>query len=60
MCTSPRRYEGEIEPVNFHLLGVAFYETKLAGKADKLICHGRRSLTDKLLPAVRAKWPDEI
>lgn len=57
--TFPASYEAEIEPINFHLLGVAFYETQLAGKADKIICHGRRSLIDKLLPAIRAKWPDE-
>lgn len=53
----PKEHEGEVQPFNFHLLGVAFYETKAAGKADKIICHGRRSLFDKLLPAVRSKWP---
>ncbi|TQF25831.1 hypothetical protein UNPF46_36000 [Bradyrhizobium sp. UNPF46] len=55
----PESHGGEIEAINFHLLGVAFYETVVAGKADRIICHGRRSLTDKLLPAVRAKWPAE-
>jgi hypothetical protein len=54
----PPRGEGEPEPIAFHLLGVAFYETKLDGKPDKLICHGRGSLREKLLPAVRAKWAD--
>jgi hypothetical protein len=56
----PRGKGSEDEPIAFHLLGVAFFETKLDGKAHKIICHGRRSLTDKLLPAVRAKWPDEV
>ncbi len=57
----PRQEDGvEFEPLAFHLLGVAFFETKLEGKADKIICHGRRSLTDKLIPVVRARWPDEV
>jgi hypothetical protein len=55
----PRIEGSENDPLTFHLLGVAFFETTLAGKADKIICHGRRSLTDKLLPAVRAKWPSD-
>lgn len=54
----PKTSEGEIEPLNFHLLGVAFFETVSEGKADKIICHGRRCMVEKLLPAVRAKWRD--
>ena len=48
----------DAEPIAFHLLGVAFYETKLDGKADKIICHGRNSIRGKLLPAIREKWKD--
>jgi hypothetical protein len=56
----PRTEGSENDPLTFHLLGVPFFETNLAGKADKIICHGRGSLTDKLLPAVRAKWPSDV
>jgi hypothetical protein len=55
----PREEGSESEPLPFHLLGVAFFETEREGKADKIICHGRRSLIDKLLPAVHAKWRKE-
>lgn len=49
----------QVEPIAFHLLGVAFYETTMDGKADKIICHGPVSMRQKLLPAVREKWPSE-
>ena len=50
----------DADPLAFHLLGVAFWETKVDGKADKIICHGRVSMREKLLPAVRANWPSEV
>lgn len=49
---------GTADPLAFHLNGVVFFETFTDGKPDKLICHGPASLREKLLPAVRAKWPD--
>jgi hypothetical protein len=49
---------GTPEPIAFHLLGVAFYETTNENKPDKLICHGPVSLHEKLIPAVREKWND--
>jgi hypothetical protein len=52
----PSHGDGQPEPIAFHLLGVAFYQTKVDGKPDTLICHGGVSLREKLLPAVRAKW----
>jgi len=55
----PRVEGSDNQPISFHLLGVAFFQTKLDGKAHTIICHGRRSLMDKLLPAVRAKWPND-
>ncbi len=41
------------------LLGVAFFQTLLDGKADKIICHGPRSIQEKLLPALRERWPED-
>jgi hypothetical protein len=36
------------------LMGVAFWETTVDGKADKIICHGPESIYEKLVPMVRA------
>jgi hypothetical protein len=54
----PSSGDGEPEPITFHLLGVAFYETKVDGKPDKLICHGPLSVHEKLVPAIHQKWND--
>jgi hypothetical protein len=47
--------------IELRLLGSIYYET--APKEDavrNLICHGPRSIYERLAEKIRAKWPDEI
>lgn len=37
-------------------MGVAFWETKVDGKAAKIICHGPKSIYGKLIPKVTKRW----
>jgi len=39
------------------LFGVAFWETKLNGKAEKIVCHGPDSIYRILIPIVKQRWP---
>lgn len=39
------------------LFGVAYWETKTDGKADKIVCHGPESIHGMLAPLVRKRWP---
>lgn len=39
------------------LFGVAFWETKVGGKAEKIICHGPGSIYSRLVPMVKQRWP---
>jgi hypothetical protein len=46
----------EPKVVAYYLTGVVFWETKLDGRADKIICHGPRTIYEKLFPAIVEKW----
>jgi len=48
------------EPKSMYLLGVAFYETSSLGKADKIICHGPKSIYELLFAAIKQTWGSEI
>jgi hypothetical protein len=49
----------EPKVVAFYLNGVAFWETKLDGKADRIICHGHRTIYEMLLPEISRRWANE-
>jgi hypothetical protein len=39
------------------IMGIAFRESEETGAERRIICHGPASIYEKLLPAIRAKWP---
>lgn len=51
-----RTYLGSDRIARVALLGVAFWETKVDGKADKIVCHGPNSIYEKIVPLVRERW----
>jgi hypothetical protein len=42
------------------LMGLAFFETAIDGKADRIICHGPGSIYDKLAPMIRERWKNKV
>jgi hypothetical protein len=48
--------QGGPEVLRYQLIGVAYFETRKAGMADKILCHGPVTLRDQLMPAIRKKW----
>lgn len=54
------RPDGSQQIIDSHLFGVAFYEQPGIDRRMQLVCHGPRSLYERLLPAIEAKWPDAV